>query len=234
MKTIHEQVKLIAHRGLSREYHENTLPAFVHACKSNFYGIETDIQFTKDNKIICFHDKTIKRLMGERLKISELKYKDLLLKDFKQKKTLTERTNVCPFRKYLRICKRYKKHCVIEIKCKASHKQIDALIKKIKFRRYLKNCIIISFNRSTLLYLRSKYPTLRLQLLINNPIKRYFSFCKANNIDISIYERLLTKDNVERLKAQGIKVAVWTVNNKSSAQKFINMGVDYITSDYLI
>ena len=155
-------------------------------------------------------------------------------KDFKQKKSITERANICPFRKYLSTCKKYKKHCIIEIKYKINHRQLDILIKKIKFRRYLKNCIIISFNSDILLYLRNKYPTLRLQLLINNPIKRYFSFCKVNNIDVSIYDKILTRDNVEKLNAQGIKVSVWTINNRTSAQKFVNMGVSYITSDYLI
>lgn len=234
MKTIYEQVKLIAHRGLSGKYYENTLPAFIHACKSNFYGIETDIQFTKDNKIICFHDKTTKRLMGEKFKISELYYKDLLIMDFKQKKSLTERANVCPFSKYLRICKRYKKHCIIEIKYKITWAQLDKLLKKVKFYRYLKNCIFITFDKDTLLYLREKCPTLRLQLLVNNPIKRYYNFCKTNNIDVSLYDRLVSNELVEKLHFQGIKVAVWTVNNRTNAQKYVDYGVDYITSDYLL
>lgn len=234
MKTIYEQIKLIAHRGLSGKYCENTLPAFLHACKSKFYGIETDIQFTKDDKIICFHDKTTKRLIGEKHRVTDLKYKDLLVMDFKQKTSLSEKANVCPFSKYLRICKRYKKHCIIEIKHKITQLQINKLLKKIKFYRYLKNCIFITFNREVLLYLRKKHPLLRLQLLVNNPIKRYFNFCKTNNIDVSLYEKLVSKENVEKLKAQGIKVAVWTVNNKTTAQKFADMGVDYITSDYLL
>ena len=234
MKTIYKQIKLIAHRGLSGKYYENTLPAFLHACKKDFYGIETDIQFTIDNKIICFHDKTTKRLMGDKLKISDLKYKDLLIKDFKQKKSLTEKANVCPFSKYLKICKKYKKHCIIELKYKITNEQVDKLLKKIRFHRYLKNCIFISFNKEILLHLRNKYPALELQLLINNPIRRYFGFCKDFNIGVSVYERILSKDLVDKLKTQSIKIAVWTVNSRSNAQKYVDWGVDYITSDYLI
>lgn len=234
MKRIYEQVNLIAHRGLSGKYYENTLPAFLHACKKNFYGIETDIQFTLDNKIICFHDKTTRRLIGEKLKISQLKYKDLLIKDFKQKKSLTDKANICPFGKYLKLCKKYKKHCIIEIKYQTTHKQLDKLLKKIRFYRYLKNCIFISFNRDALLYLRSKHHQLRLQLLVNNPLQRYFHFCKINNIDVSLYERLVNKELVEKLKSHGIKVATWTVNNITNAQRYVDIGVNYITSDYLI
>ena len=77
MKTIYEQVKLIAHRGLSSRYCENTYPAFLNACEKDFYGIECDIQFTADNKIVCFHDKTLRRLAGENIILTTLKYREL-------------------------------------------------------------------------------------------------------------------------------------------------------------
>ena len=234
MKSIHEQINLIAHRGLSSKYYENTLPAFLHACKSEFYGIETDIQFTGDNKIICFHDKTIRRLIGEKRKINDLKLKELLKKPFKQRSDITHKASVCTFSHYLKICKKYKKHCVIEIKYKVTAKQLNEVLKKIRWVRYMKNCIIISFNPYILKYLREKEPNLRLQLLVKNPIRRYINYCKTYKIDVSLLDRLITKDIVEKLNSNGIEVAAWTVNNKKTAQKLVNAGVSYITSDHLI
>lgn len=234
MKSIHEQIKLIAHRGLSSKYYENTLPAFLHACKSDFFGIETDIQFTLDNKIICFHDKSIKRLIGEKKKINELKLKELLKKSFKQRSTLTNKATICTFSHYLKVCKKYKKHCVIEIKYKVNVKQLSIILKKIHRIRYIKNCIIISFNPYILKYLREKEPSLKLQLLVKNPIRRYINYCKEYNIDVSLYDRLITKDVVDKLSSNGIKVAAWTVNNIKTAQRLVDAGVSYITSDHLI
>lgn len=53
-----------AHRGLhNSDYPENTIAAFNNAVSMGF-DIECDIQLTKDNKIVVFHDKNLKRLTG--------------------------------------------------------------------------------------------------------------------------------------------------------------------------
>lgn len=44
-------VKLIAHRGVSGIERENTAAAFVAAGNRSYYGIETDVHVTKDGKI---------------------------------------------------------------------------------------------------------------------------------------------------------------------------------------
>lgn len=55
-----------AHRGLhdrSRGVPENSLPAFLRAAESG-YGIEMDVQLTKDEQVVVFHDNTLKRVCG--------------------------------------------------------------------------------------------------------------------------------------------------------------------------
>ena len=49
------------HRGLAKKkFKENTIQSFKYCFKRKF-GIETDLQVTKDNKLICFHDFNLKR-----------------------------------------------------------------------------------------------------------------------------------------------------------------------------
>ena len=50
----------IAHRGYSEFYKDNTIEAFIKAIYHKFDMIELDIQLTKDNKIIIYHDTFIK------------------------------------------------------------------------------------------------------------------------------------------------------------------------------
>ena len=50
----------IAHRGYSEFYKDNTIEAFEKAIIHNFDMIELDIQLTKDEKIIIYHDTFIK------------------------------------------------------------------------------------------------------------------------------------------------------------------------------
>lgn len=68
-----------AHRGLhnfSERIYENTMEAFALAV-SNGYGIELDIQFTKDCKIVVFHDFDLKRMCGVDKRVNELNWDEL-------------------------------------------------------------------------------------------------------------------------------------------------------------
>ena len=55
-----------AHRGLfdnESDAPENSLAAFEKAAKAG-YGMELDVQLTKDDKLVVFHDATLKRMCG--------------------------------------------------------------------------------------------------------------------------------------------------------------------------
>ncbi len=71
-------MKRIAHRGLSKEYPENTLLAFQKALEAGADGIETDLRLSLDEEVILFHDADLKRITGhnntpEALSLTELK-----------------------------------------------------------------------------------------------------------------------------------------------------------------
>lgn len=68
-----------AHRGLynnSTEAPENSLPAFQLAAHSG-YGIELDVQLTKDRIPVVFHDFNLKRACGVDAKVSQLSFQEL-------------------------------------------------------------------------------------------------------------------------------------------------------------
>ena len=65
-------MKIYAHRGFSSEYPEGTRAAYEAAVKAGADGFECDVRLTSDNQIICFHDRTTKRLTGVNKKISRL------------------------------------------------------------------------------------------------------------------------------------------------------------------
>ena len=58
--------QLFAHRGLFNPklgIPENSMPAFSRAIEKG-YGIELDVQVTKDNRIVVFHDYSLGRMCG--------------------------------------------------------------------------------------------------------------------------------------------------------------------------
>lgn len=79
---------IIAHRGVhdNKLIPENSLCAFQKALDNN-YAIEFDIQITKDDKLVIFHDDNLLRMTGINNSIEKLLYEDvknikLLNKDF--------------------------------------------------------------------------------------------------------------------------------------------------------
>ena len=70
---------MIAHRGFfdnETEYPENSLPAFQRAVEAG-YGIELDVQLTTDEKLVVFHDASLKRMCGIDRKVTECSYAEL-------------------------------------------------------------------------------------------------------------------------------------------------------------
>lgn len=70
-----------AHRGLHTEdksVPENSLEAFRLAGRAG-YGVELDVQLTKDGQVVVFHDDTLDRVCGVPGKLSDKSYDELKL-----------------------------------------------------------------------------------------------------------------------------------------------------------
>ena len=65
-----------AHRGLhlaDRSVPENSLEAFRLAAKAR-YGIELDVQLSKDGQVVVFHDDTLRRICGVHARVEKKNY----------------------------------------------------------------------------------------------------------------------------------------------------------------
>ena len=79
-------MKIIAHRGLHNKFiKENTMDAFLNAVNNNYDGIELDIRYTKDKKIVVLHDSFINRTSNGKGKVNSYTYKELLKYNFGSK-----------------------------------------------------------------------------------------------------------------------------------------------------
>ncbi len=54
-----ENILVFAHRGASKEFPENTLPAFKKAAELGVDYLEIDIRFTKDERFAVIHNDLI-------------------------------------------------------------------------------------------------------------------------------------------------------------------------------
>lgn len=225
---------MIAHRGVSGLEVENTCPAFVVAGVKSYYGIETDVHVTKDGKYLICHDDSILRVTGVDLIIEENNYLDLK-KHLVREWDLTTRSDlVLPdLADYIRICKKYNKEAILELKNTMDVKHIQNIIQLIKNIGWYERTTFISFSPDNIVNLRALDLNAKVQFLTDRATDEVVDFLVKYRVDLDIHYQSLTTDFVERLHKLGIKVNCWTVDNPSDALGLIEMGVDMITSNIL-
>ncbi len=244
-----QKPKMIAHRGLSAIEKENTNAAFLAAANRSYFGIETDVHVTKDGKFVIIHDETLSRVSLGKYDINVetsdwSEFSDIILPD--TDKTTERRDIRIPLlEEYIKICKRYDKICVLEVKNHFKEDDLNRLVEKITELGYIENVIFISFDLENCLNLRKILPDNEIQWLrdtlrcLKGEIARGITeediirtMCENRlNADLC-YERLSVED-VQKLHSNGIKVNCWTCDNIPDCEKMIEYGVDFITTDIL-
>lgn len=222
----HKSVKWIAHRGLPSQSVENTEEGFLLASELPFYGIETDVHLTYDDIFVLHHDDNIKHLTQVDLLIEKSTYQNLLnypLKNTQHKIPLLET--------YLRICKSKGKKAVIELKFPMTHQKFKKLYALIEAYDYIEHTIFISFIIDNLLHVRGINSTIEIQFLTDQFDEVILQMLKKYHMNLSIHFSKVNQEMVQIVHNHHLKIGVWTVNDIDIAEKMIELGVDYITTD---
>lgn len=233
-----KQTKMIAHRGVCGLERENTCAAFVAAGNRSYFGIETDVHTTADGKFVIIHDETTDRVSGGRysINVEQSDYAAL------EKVTLLDLdghgarcdARIPTLSEYVRICKKYGKIGVLEVKNHFAEHDLARMVGEIEALNYLDGMIFISFDWENCVNLRRMLPEARIQWLTDKEITdEMISTLVESGLDLDIYFERLTPDSLARLHAAGIAVNCWTVDNAEVGQALADMGVDFITTDIL-
>jgi len=226
---------MIAHRGLSGIETENTINAFIAAANRSYYGIECDVQASKDGKLIITHDDTLLRLGLLNIHIPSYTYEEIRKFTLIDRKTgnLSDKIVIPLFSDYLSICQTYQKHAVVELKEGLSQTNIDDVIGMIHKEYNPADVSVISFNDKYLSYIKKNHPEINLFYLTNKMSEKVYDLCEKNQFNLDILASEISDAEIKRFHLLGLKVTVYTVNDKDQAEKLIKMGVDYITTDIL-
>ena len=227
--------QVVAHRGLSGIEKENTNAAFVAAGNRSYYGIETDIHRTADGRFVVCHDDDLKRVAGEDILVESTTLADLQNVVLFDKDGTKNREDLRPsvLENYISICKKYEKHCVLELKSDFTDEEIAEIINIIKGLEYLENVTFISFIYSNVVKIRKLVPTQSVQFLFTKFTDEIIANLIAARIDVDVYFKSLTKELVDLFHENGLKVNCWTVDDKEKAEELVAWGVDFITSNIL-
>lgn len=227
--------KVVAHRGLSGIETENTNAAFVAAGNRSYYGIETDIHRTSDGRFVVCHDDDLRRVAGENVFVettSLAELQSIVLYDKDGTKNRAD-LKMSTLENYISICKKYDKHCVLELKSDFTDEEIAKIVEIIKGYDYLTNVTFISFVYDNLVKIRNILPEQSVQFLFSKFTDEIIGRLIAARIDVDVQYKALTKELIDLLHENGLVVNCWTVDNPKDAEQLSAWGIDYITSNIL-
>jgi len=221
----------LSHRGESDDAPENTLAAFALAMERDSDGIELDIRMTSDNRIVCVHDESLKRVAGVDMPVSE--------------HTCQELCAVHPVPLISEALETLLPGKFIQIELKG--KPFDLTELRLLTDQHLaqgKRIGLSSFEIETLELANEKFPDVTRVLLID--LEAYFgrfptaeetaAFCQKHNFSGVSFKADFRADKsfVDALRAQGMRVVAWGVDTDEKGLAMASAGVDALTCNHAV
>ncbi len=237
----------IAHRGASGTESENTLLAFKRAIQLKVDLIECDLHLTKDNQVVVIHDDTINRTTNGQGKVSELTLAELKQFDAGKGEKIPTLEETIELVGYLSKCRT---QLNLEVKDINAVPEVIRIITKTKL---LDKTIISSSSGECLMNVKELNPKIRTALIykatktdFGQIIFDWFAFLilplikiillgKAKRLtleSINLSKKIASKSMIDFLHQQGLKVMVWTVDEKEEIKRFQTLGTDGIFSNF--
>lgn len=213
------RASIIAHRGFSGRYPENTLAAVRAALQLGVDFVEIDVQETADGGLIVFHDYGLRRLCGVRGRVRD--------------KTLSEihRANpqVPTLRQVLQVC-RGKARVLIEIKG-ADPRKVAA---EISATRMEGEVVVFSLSIQRMKEMAAVNPRIPRFGLVARRLPLAMARLRSVGIEgIGLSRKLVRSERVvRRIHKRGWKLFVWTVNREAEMKKLAGWGVDGLITNH--
>lgn len=225
-----------AHRGASGYAPENTLAAFQKAVDLGADGVELDIQLTKDDQIVVIHDETIDRTSDGKGWVKDYTLEELRAFNYNRTKPEYKHADIPTMREVFELLKPTGLFINIEIKtgvvfCEKIEEKILALTKEMGMEDRV---CYSSFNHYTVTRIHALKPDAEVGFLYaDGPIDMPSYGVKhgVNALHPALYN-LQYDGFVKECKEKGLKLNVWTVNERPYMEMCCQYGVDAIITNY--
>lgn len=213
---------IIAHRGVhnNKDIPENSKKAFELAI-SKKYAIEFDIQITKDNKLVIFHDNNILRMTGVSKNIADMTFDEV-----RKLKLLDTDYGIMTFKELLNLVDG-KVFLDIEVKSTKKVNLISSLILK-ELENYNGKFQLKSFNPFIVRTLKKKTNKYKIGLLImkKSPDK-FLNFLVNTNLIylfkfdfLAVHKKMLNAKYYNKY-IKKYPIFAWTFNGLIDAQSYL-------------
>ncbi|MDH5553078.1 MAG: glycerophosphodiester phosphodiesterase, partial [Nitrosomonas sp.] len=229
-----KRCQIFSHRGANKEAPENTRPAFDKALEYAIDGIETDVQLTRDEITVLWHDRFLDKAGLPDKHIDDFDYEQLKSMEFASDQAPENRyEGVMSLQAFIET---YRSKCQLLIEIK-NREWESTLRHQIKVRQTLniigtpqKNSVFVSsFNLASLVYAHQYKPGFPLiynfddhQTVVDaKKILETHPFLHGLCLPI----KTLDEDIVELIRHHGKRIATYTCNSDEEICKALELGV---------
>lgn len=214
---------IVGHRGAAGYAAENSLESFAKAISIGCQRAELDVQLTKDNALIVFHDDEISRVTNGKGKISELTFDEL------RRFTLPNGETIPTLQEVIDVCKG-KIVLQIELKGEGTAQPTNESILR---NDIVDQVVVTSFDSGRLREIKAMNPRLRVGLLFEEYSETLWELVREVPLDfIAPKGSIVTENMVRKAHSLGLLVYAFHVQDNVLGEKLIALGVDEIGTDF--
>lgn len=231
---------VIAHRGLSRKYPENTLPAFEAAVALGADMLELDVTLTRDGHFVVIHDDTLPRTTDGSGFVCHHSLEELQAKHITNRGAPVEGVRIPSLLEVLdSIADKIRLNIEIKPffplrKAQDIQHNMMLLVKQLRRRGLLSSTIVSSSNFFVLEHLRELNDELRLGIIFRRPLTDFNPQYVCELLRASSfhpYYRQVTAELVDSMHELSVQVYPYTVNKAKRMGELLDLGVDGFFTD---
>ncbi len=229
-------MKVFGHRGFSGKYPENTMLAFSKAVETGCYGIELDVQLTKNNQIVIIHDEKVDRTTNGTGFVKDYNLEELQKLNASVLFPELPVQHIPTLDEYLSYIK--DTHIVTNIELKTgviAYENIEKLTVEMVAKYHLEDRIIYSsFNHMSIKKIQNLVPGAKTgALMCNEIIQNAGYYCKDCGFDYYHPDAKLLNDSIiDDCRKFNIPLNVWTVNDMKTLEQMKDWNVEGVISNY--
>ncbi len=196
--------------------------------------IETDLQLSRDARLVAIHDATVNRTTNGQGAVHDLTLAELRRLDAGSwfgSEFAGER--IPTIEEILEFAKKHDVVFYLELKPSGSWGGEHALISALRESGEIARTVVISFDPAILANVRKIEPTVMTGLLFEGQISD--PLAKAIEIgarQLAVRGSLVTPRLLKEARQRDLQVVCWTVNHPAHMRLLVEAGVDGIISDY--
>ncbi len=228
------ETRIIAHRGFSSAAPENTLAAFNKAIETGADYFELDVHQSRDGKLVVIHDGSVDRVSSNGMtgKIADMDFREIRRvragypkkfgETYKNVRIPTLKQSLRAARGKIRVC--------VEVKAPDIE---AAVLKTVRALNMEKDVIIFSFGYDILKTFReldAEIPLLYLRSVVDSTVIADAAAIRATAIGAG-RPTVITPEVLKSVRANGMELWQWTVNDPADMQRLLDLGVDGVITD---